>query len=77
MVQLILKVLQSFRQLSGQDFTTIIFPLTNDEIEKATRENINWQIALSHYFGSINNNFRKNKWPQLLKHMSVIIDIII
>jgi hypothetical protein len=35
------------------------------------------QIALSHYLGSINNNFPKNKWLQFLKHTSVIIDSIV
>jgi hypothetical protein len=60
--------------LSGQDLTTIILPLTNDQIEKAIQKNINWQIALGHYLGSINNNFPKNKWLQILKHTSVIID---
>jgi hypothetical protein len=42
MTQLILKGRQRFRQLSGQDLTTIILPLTNDQIEKAIQENINW-----------------------------------
>jgi hypothetical protein len=41
MTQLILKGRQRFRQLSGQDLTTIILPLTNDQIEKAIQKNIN------------------------------------
>jgi hypothetical protein len=41
MAQLISKGRQRFRQLSGQDLTTIILPLTNDQIEKAIQENIN------------------------------------
>jgi hypothetical protein len=77
MAQLISKGRQRFRQLSGQDLTTIILPLTNDHIEKAIQENINWQIVLSHYLGSINNKLPKNKWLQFLKHTSVIIDSII
>jgi hypothetical protein len=77
MAQLISKGRQRFRQLSGQDLTTIILPLTNDHIEKAIQENINWQIVLSHYLGSINNNFPKIKQPQFLKYTSVIIDSII
>jgi hypothetical protein len=77
MAQLILKGRQRFRQLSGEDLTTITLPLTNDQIEKAIQENINWQIALSHYLSYINNNFPKNNWLKILKHMSVIIDSII
>jgi hypothetical protein len=42
MAQLIFKGRQRFRQLSGQDLTTIKLPLTNDQIEKAIQENINW-----------------------------------
>jgi hypothetical protein len=77
MAQLTSKGQQRFRQLSGQDLTTIVLPLTNDQIEKATQEKINWQIALSYFLGPINNNFPKNKWLQFLKHTSVIIDSII